>query len=65
MSLNIPLLKKICETPGAPGYETKIRNPRIKLKSSKRSKVLLMSYPLIILVIYWQLKGLKAKMPAR
>ncbi len=26
MSLNIPLLKKICETPGAPGYETKIRN---------------------------------------
>jgi len=26
MSLNIPLLKKICETPGAPGYEKRIRD---------------------------------------
>ena len=25
MSLNIPLLKEICETPGAPGFEQKIR----------------------------------------
>lgn len=25
MKINIPLLKKICETPGAPGYEQKIR----------------------------------------
>ena len=24
-SINIPLLKEICETPGAPGYETRIR----------------------------------------
>ena len=26
MNLNIPLLKKICETPGAPGFEKRIRN---------------------------------------
>ena len=26
MNLNIPLLKKICETPGAPGFEVRIRN---------------------------------------
>ncbi len=24
--INIPLLKEICETPGAPGYEKKIRD---------------------------------------
>ncbi|MEZ4951462.1 MAG: hypothetical protein R2784_19060 [Saprospiraceae bacterium] len=24
--IDIPLLKKICETPGAPGFEHKIRN---------------------------------------
>jgi tetrahedral aminopeptidase len=30
MSLDIPLLKKICETPGAPGYEKRIRDLIIK-----------------------------------
>jgi len=26
MSLNVKLLKEICETPGVPGYEQKVRN---------------------------------------
>lgn len=30
MSLNIPLLKEICETPGAPGFENEIRNVVIR-----------------------------------
>ncbi|MEQ8572426.1 MAG: M42 family peptidase, partial [Fulvivirga sp.] len=30
MAINVKLLKKICEAPGVPGYESKIRNLIIK-----------------------------------
>ena len=39
MKVDVPLLKKICEAPGAPGFEEKIRNIVLKEVESHVDKL--------------------------